>query len=187
MPAAVISASPRTVVSPNVSAMRFSGWPSKRRRNVSDQSTRKPQLAGASGATATPRSASSGSPIAGRAEPRPACPAERQNRGVGGDGLLLVGCGEQQPPVYRPSRASGGECGTRRPQRASWASQARSSGDAFMATGNTRPLVPTKVGWPSASHQARTASGGKASMAGRSVLLRSAVARRESARYPRYG
>ena len=43
------------------------------------------------------------SPIAGRAEPRPACPAERQHGGVGGDGLLLVGRGEQQPPAIVPA------------------------------------------------------------------------------------
>ena len=125
-------------------------------------------------------------PIAGRAEPRPACAAERQHGRVGGDGLLLAGRGRTAAARHRPSRASGGACGTRRPRRASRASQARSSGEAFMATGNTRPLEPTKVGWPSASHQARTASGGNASMAGRSCSSprRSAA---ESAPDPRYG
>ena len=44
-------------------------------------------------------------------------------------------------------------------------SQARSSGDALNAFGNTRPLLPMKVGCPSASLQARNASGGNASTA----------------------
>ena len=47
-------------------------------------------------------------------------------------------------------------------------SQARSSGDAFMAAGNTRPLDPTNTGWPSASHQARRCCGGNARIAFRS-------------------
>ena len=37
-----------------------------------------------------------------------------------------------------------------------------------MDFGNTRPLEPTNVSCPSASHQARSAAGGNASIAGRS-------------------
>ena len=37
-----------------------------------------------------------------------------------------------------------------------------------MDFGNTRPLEPTNVSCPSASHQARRAAGGNASIAGRS-------------------
>ena len=37
-----------------------------------------------------------------------------------------------------------------------------------MAFGNTRPLEPTNVSCPSASHHARSAAGGNASIAGRS-------------------
>ena len=56
----------------------------------------------------------------------------------------------------------------RTPSRPSRASQARSSGDAFMAVGNTRPEEPTKHGWPRPSAHALSASGGNAAMAGRS-------------------
>ncbi len=38
-----------------------------------------------------------------------------------------------------------------------------------MARGNTRPLEPTNVSWPSAWAHARTAVGGNASMAARSA------------------
>ena len=57
-PCRVISASPRTDWPPNDSPIRFSGWPSKRSRNTSDQWATKPQFAGRSGATATPAFAS---------------------------------------------------------------------------------------------------------------------------------
>ena len=52
------------------------------------------------------------------------------------------------------------------PRSSSRRSQARSSGEAFIATGNTRPLVPTKVGWPRPWHQSISAAGGKASISG---------------------
>ena len=48
------TASPRTVLPPKDSAMRLSGWPSKRSRKISDQLTAKAQLLGRSGAMATP-------------------------------------------------------------------------------------------------------------------------------------
>ena len=51
-------ASPRTDCPPNDSSIRFSGWPSKRSRNTSDQLATKPQFAGRSGATAMPAFAS---------------------------------------------------------------------------------------------------------------------------------
>ena len=38
-----------------------------------------------------------------------------------------------------------------------------------MDLGNTRPLEPTNVACPSPSHHARSAAGGNASMAGRSL------------------
>ena len=45
-------------------------------------------------------------------------------------------------------------------------SHARSKGLAFIARGKTRPLLPMKVGWPSASHQPIKALGGKAASSG---------------------
>ena len=44
------------------------------------------------------------------------------------------------------------------PAASSRRSQARSSGEVLNGLGNTRPLDPTNVGWPSASHQARKAA-----------------------------
>src|SRR3954464_984946 len=50
IPSEVTMASPRTLISPNERAMFFSGVPAWRLRNMSDQATAKPQLAGRRGA-----------------------------------------------------------------------------------------------------------------------------------------
>ena len=55
-------------------------------------------------------------------------------------------------------------------------SHARRSGEALKLFGNTRPLDPTKVGWPSPSHQSRKACGGNASTAFREGRIRRVVA-----------
>ena len=52
------------------------------------------------------------------------------------------------------------------PSPSSRASQLRSSGDAFIALGKTRPLDPVKLSAPSPSAQSRSACGGKARIAG---------------------
>ena len=44
----------------------------------------------------------------------------------------------------------------------------RVKGDAFIARGNTRPLLPTKMSCPSPCAQSRVAAGGNAASAGRS-------------------
>ena len=81
----VTMASPRTDCPPNDSAMRFSGWPSKRSRNTSDQFATKPQFAGRSGAIGDAGFRQDIGPAAVGAEPRPARAAERQHQRVGMD------------------------------------------------------------------------------------------------------
>ena len=82
-------------------------------------------------------------------------------------------------PVIVTAVESDGSCGNSLPEllelfpnvtpiESSRRSQARSSGEAFIALGNTRPLEPTKVGCPSASLHCRKCSGGNAVMAGAS-------------------
>ena len=139
---AVTSASPRTPAPPIDNATRFSGWPSKRRRNASDQSTRKPQLDGTSGATATPFStrSSAQSPV----EPR-----RGQLAPPSASTVASAATTSSLPGASKTSRPSSSQPSQRRrvrnstPMSASRPSQARSSGEAFMATGNTRPLEPT--------------------------------------------
>src|SRR6478735_4908195 len=97
MPLRVIMASPRTVCAPIVSATPLSGWPSKRSRNTSDHATVKPELAGRSFETATPLDARIG------AQPRPACAAEREDCGLGRDGLHAVGCLKPKPSLVVPA------------------------------------------------------------------------------------
>ena len=56
------------------------------------------------------------------------------------------------------------------PNPASRPRQARNSGLAFMAFGNTRPELPVNTSCPRSRHHCISASGGKASKAGRSAV-----------------
>ena len=154
-------------------------------RNISDQSTQKPQLAGASGATATPRSASSGtqSPV----EPSRGQLAPPSARTVASAATTLspVRRVEHAGARRRPSRASDGAVRNSTPRRARRRKPGAQQRRAFMASGNTRPLEPTKVGWPSSSHQARTAVRREGLDGRPQVLPRRAVAREKPRRDPR--
>src|SRR3954447_23662587 len=98
-------ASPRTVCAPNDSATPFSGWPSKRFRNISDHAAVKPQFAGRSGDIVTPLAASASthspsepsrgqlappSPRTVGPGPGPVAPAEPQHGRTHIDGLLAI-------------------------------------------------------------------------------------------------
>ena len=79
------------------------------------------------------------------------------------------GCAPAEPVRDAPLRVAivgGGPAGLMAAERRR-CSQARSSGAAFISSGNTRPDVPTKVDTPSACTQARSASGPNASSSGR--------------------
>ena len=140
--------------------MRFSGAPAKRPRRWSDQAMWKPQLAGRSGATP------SSSPAQAPSEP------SRGQEAPPSASTVAAGRSSTGPPAPRrparhpPSPASDAATASVTPSPPSRPSQARSSGEAFIARGKTRPELPMKVGWPSASAQAIRAAGGKASMNG---------------------
>ena len=147
----------------------------------SDHATTKPQFAGLQRRDRRcPSRARISDPAAIGAEPRPACAAERQHRRIrrrhatAPSGVSNSSAPSSSQPVQRCRSAN---C---TPIASSRRSQARSSGDAFIAFGNTRPLEPTKVGWPSSALQSRSASGGNASIAASQMRLRRAIARQES-------
>ncbi len=159
MPPAVMVASPGMVRPAKASVMRFSGVPSNRLRKCSDQAVVKPQFAGRSGATrpgGNARTQAPSEPSRGQDAPPSASTT--------GPAAAAGGSNTGAPAASQPSQRCRGW--KRTPAAARRASQARSSGDAFIATGNTRPLLPVKVGCPSAAHQSRRAAGGKAAMAG---------------------
>ena len=175
----MITASPRDAVGAEADARSASAACRRSgRADAADQSTRKPQLAGRNGATAPGRSR----PAGVGAKPRPGRAAERQDGDVAG----RIG----RPAVSKRSAPSASQpvqrcraC-SRTPRSPSRRSQARSSGEAFIAAGNTRPLVPTKVGWPRPWHHAISASGGNARMIGSSqsrARRRSATGRHRQA------
>ena len=127
------------------------------------------------------------SPSAIGAELRPARAAEREHGRVRRIGdLFSVRPDETSAHRHRSIRSSDDAALNTTPARSSRRSQARRNGEDFMSFGNTRPLVPMKVGWPSASLNARRSSGEKAVIAARRCVRRFAVTRRESARIHRY-
>ena len=159
-------ASPRTVRPAKVRARFFSGCPWNRCLKTSLHLASKPQLAERRGATATPFCArmSTQAPLDPRRGQLAPPGRERSPRGQPPPRHRRDG-GTADGPI-RPTPASPCGGGIRPPARAGRASQARSRGADFMATGKTRPLEPTKVGWPNPAAQSLRAAGGKASMAG---------------------
>jgi hypothetical protein len=161
-----MTASPRTVRPSNATAMRLSGAPARRAPNGFDHGATNPQLAGCKGTTVTPAAATAATqppsePSRGQlAPPSASTAASGRSMTMAPSGRTKASAPSCQPiKRCRMAKSTPAPCSRR--------SQARSSGDAFIALGNTRPLVPTKVSCPSASHQARTRSGGNASMAAR--------------------
>ncbi len=143
--------------------MRLSGVPAKRARRWSDQATAKPILAGRRGAMATSGSSAvqpPSEPSRGQEAPPSASTIASARCSASPSGVAKRAAPSGARPIQRWRVRSATPCA------ASRASHARSSGEAFIARGNTRPELPTKVGWPSASHQAISASGGKARMKG---------------------
>ena len=161
MPVWVTTASPRRSVSPRWRAMRLRGWPAKRVRKWSDQATVKPQLDGRRGVTAPGNWAVQvpSEPSRGQ-EPPPSA------RIVTFGFSSAAGSKRGVPSVDQPIQVWRRRNVTLRLVRR--ASQARSRGEAFIARGKIRPLLPVKTGWPRASDHAMRAEGGKARMAGSS-------------------
>ncbi len=163
MPAAVTTASPGTRASLCDRAMRFSGVPANRSRNGVDQATRKPQLAARSGVMAQPGRAVVQAP----SDPSRGHDAPPQASTVASAARVSPSARRSAPPSAKPTQRR--RIMNRTPNAASRASHARNSGDAFMAFGNTRKLLPTNVGCPSASHHATSRSGGNSAIARASV------------------
>ncbi len=144
--------------------MRLSGAPAKRPANTADHGARKPIFAGRSGATVAPARSSTGTqapsePRRGQLAPPRASTVAAGRRTSAASGPSIRRAPASSQPVQRVRVRRPTPSPSRR------ASHARSSGDALKARGNTRPLDPTKVGWPRSSHQCRRASGGKRSTA----------------------
>ncbi len=99
-------------------------------------------------------------------EPRRGQEAPPQARMVARAAMVVspAGVSTRSASPSQPAQRWRGRMST--PRSASRASQARRSGEAFIALGNTRPEEPTKVSCPSPSHQSRTRSGPKARMCG---------------------
>mmetsp|Transcript_116494 Transcript_116494/g.323857 ORF Transcript_116494/g.323857 Transcript_116494/m.323857 type:complete len:307 (+) Transcript_116494:327-1247(+) len=174
MPVAVMTNSPWRRGKPSASsATGLTGWPAN---SVAKRSLQpgpagwaavgpmsKPQLAGCSGATSTPRAASHGA----QAPSEPSCGHEappsassvavgvtrRSPSGVAKRSAPIPGSAAQPVQRWRIANLT--------PAARSRCSQARSSGAAFRSAGNTRPELPTKVSTPSPAAQARSASASK--------------------------
>ena len=132
-----------------------------------DQSTRSPALAGWNGATGRPACAKY--PAQAPSEPSRAQLAPPKAMTVAGALTDSIPCGVSNrcaAPFHPTQRQRVRTCNPISPSRSS---QARSSGDAFIACGKTRPVDPAKVAAPMPSAQARTASGVKACNIGRSA------------------
>ncbi len=151
-------ASPGTRRPPAVTAIRFSGVPAWRAMCGLHPAVN-PQLAGRNGVTA-PGKAAAHAP----SEPSRGQDAPPSASTTGPVATAAAGSNRGAPAASHPSQ----RCRMRNctPSPSSRRSQARSSGDAFMARGNTRPLLPVNTGWPSASHHAHSAAGGNAATAG---------------------
>src|SRR5262249_13224220 len=154
----------RAAWAPNDNLIRLSGWPANFSRNTSDQATVNPQLAGASGAVFTPAACSVSThsppdPSRGQLAPPSASTVASASAVTRPSGAPNTA----RPDSSQPVQKCRGLKTTPRPS--SRRSQARRSGDDFIAFGNTRPLLPTKVGCPSPFDQARSVPGGNASIA----------------------
>ena len=123
--------------------MRFNGAPSKR-RIASDQPTLKPQFDGLSRAMATPRAASRSTQLASEPSRGQLAPPSASTVTSAAMAASRSPCAKRSRPA--PSQPSQRwRKAKRAPNASSRRSQARSSGEAFIALGNTRPLEPTKV------------------------------------------
>jgi hypothetical protein len=158
-------ASPRTVWPPNDRAMRLSGAPAWRCRICTDQAVRKPQLAGLNGAMRMPGSSAvqpASEPSRGQEAPPRASTVAAARDATAPSGVSKRSVPSSSRPAQRWRSAS------LTPSPSSRRSHARSSGEAFIARGNTRPLEPMKVSCPSRSAQAMSADGGNTPIAGAS-------------------
>ncbi|MNY17440.1 hypothetical protein D3C86_1507590 [compost metagenome] len=145
-------ASPRTVRPAWVRAIPLIGWPAKRSRNRGDQATSKPTLEGRKGAMATPASASQGVQAASEPSLAQLAPPRASTTASGRSVRSPSVVSKLRAPSFQPVQRERVRIST--PRLSSRASQARSSGEAFIARGKTRPEEPTKVSWPRPSAQA---------------------------------
>ena len=169
-----MTASPRVLCLPKWKPTFLTGLPSACCSRCGVQSTSNPQLLGAKGDKGTPRSASAvfHAPVEpSRGQVAPPSPS------TVADACWLTSC---PPPASKRSAPLSSQPVQRwrlwslTPSCSSRVSQARSRGEALKLSGNTRPLLPTKVPSPNRAHQSRRSSGVKSSMMGVSSGARSA-------------
>ena len=164
-PRAVTTNSAATLRPPAERRTAFTGAP-KCRAIAGDQATPKPTFDGRNGASGTPSAAR----IAAQApsDPSRAHEAPPSARTVAPattartpPGVAKRAAGPSQPVHRQRVRKATPAASSRRVQ-------ARSSGEAFIPTGKTRPELPVKVATPSPSAQAATSAGPKPASIGAS-------------------
>ena len=166
MPRAVTTASPRRLRPAKEKAAPLSGMPAKRARNFPTRPYRSRNSPAAKARGTHARFGEGFGPAAIGAETWPARAAQCKHNGIGPLRNFLFGVAKRRlRSLSQPCQGWRGRKAT--PRAASRRSHARSKGEALKEAGNTRPLEPMKVGWPSSSHQAMSACGGNASSAGR--------------------
>ena len=150
-----ITNSPRLRTGPAIRVQFFTGWP-KWRAIWGDQLTENPILVGLNGAMGTPLAAS------GAVQ----CPSDPKRAQLAPPSARTVTSADRASGPFGVSKASWPSCQPvhfhrvcRRTLRfCRRSSQARNKGEAFIAAGKTRPLVPVKTGWPrSRAHAAISA------------------------------
>ena len=142
------------------SATDLSGCPAKRSANtvLHPPCTSKPQLDGCSGATATPRAASSGTqaPSEPRRDQLP--PPSASTTARARTRISCAPCANTSRPASSQPLQRWRMCICTGQPGAGWRrrySQARSKGAAFISVGKTRPEEPTKVSMPKSCAQRR--------------------------------
>ena len=143
-------------------ATDLNGWPAKRAAKYSLQPPRtsKPQLAGASGAIATPRCLQQRHPGAVGAQPRPARAAQRQDRGLGPyHALALRRRRIARRPRSRPADEAMPHVKLHARARAAGAAMRAAAAPPSCRWETPGPNVPTKVAMPSPCAQSRSACG----------------------------
>ncbi len=148
-----------------VSRTGLTGAP-KWRAIAGDQATAKPTLEGRNGASGTPSAAritvqAPSEPSRAQEPPPSASTVARAASARGPSGVAKAA-----PPCRQPSQRQ--RVRTATPCAASRCAQARSSGEAFMARGKTRPVLPVKTSMPRPSAQRRTSGGPNSARSGAS-------------------
>ena len=166
MPCREMTNSPWIVPASDVAVTDLTGDPANRSRKASLQATSKPQLAGRKGMIRTLRAFSHGTQAASEPRRGQLAPPRASRHASARTSKRPAAVSNVYPSFSNPIQRWRGM--SRTPWCSSRRSQDRSSGEAFMTLGNTRPELPTKVSVPRPWAQLRMSCGGNSSSAGRS-------------------